>query len=64
VAGIPAARARAGLRCCDGQSVLISGKNGGAASGGTGTMSTVVPATWAQVSISPPSVTGFAGPTA
>ena len=37
---MPAALARAGLRCCDGQSVLISGNSGGAVSGGTGTIST------------------------
>ena len=64
VAGRPAARALAGLRCCDGQYGRTSGKNGGAVSGGTGTISTWVPATCAQVPISPPSVTGSAGPTA
>jgi hypothetical protein len=50
VAGMPAALARAGLRCCDGQSVLTNGKSGGASSTGTGTMSTSVPAARAQVS--------------
>ena len=64
VAGMPAALARAALRCCVGQSVFTSGNIGGARPGGTGTSATSVPATRAQVSTSPPSVTGSAGPTA
>jgi hypothetical protein len=33
MAGMPAARARAALRCCDGQSVFTSGNSGGAVAG-------------------------------
>ncbi len=66
VAGRPAARARAGLRCCDGHidRGRISGKNGGTASAGTGMTSTSLPATCAQVAIRPAIVVGSAGPTA
>jgi hypothetical protein len=61
---MPAALARAGLRCCDGQSVLIRGNSGGAVAGGTGTISARLPAARAHVWMSPPIVVGSAGPTA
>lgn len=64
VAGRPAARARAGLRCWVDRSGRTSGNTGGRSPGGTGTISTSVPATRAQVSMSPPSVVGSSGPTA